>query len=254
MRDVVAGVAKLHCEGVYGGLAMKKLALVLAGLTLIVSAGAGIVVGSGGLTGEDPPTGLADPTSTPDLSSVVSAEAAAKELAAVNAGFESVLKAIEDGDVDALLKQLDWTTAVCGNKGASYCPGVRDGETQPVFDVGPVTFFVTAEGLRPSLELLLKSRSLSLTYAAQGRHETSVYVVGFESPQPLGRGILPVTDSDLDLTGILLTLTASGEHPIVAMDLGLNPQSGALDRAAQMDFGEQRIITAAPTGAAPAEE
>ena len=188
--------------------------------------------------------GLAEPTATPDTSGAVSPQAAAKLLADVSPAFGTVLDTVAAGDVDAFLNLLDWTTAACGTRRDTYCPGVAAGQQQPVINIGADTFLVTAEGLRPSLDLLLKGTPLSLTYVAQATDAPSRYYVGFESATPKGRGLLPVTDSDLELTGVLLTLDANAKYPIVAVNLGVNRLSPAIDQAGQLGFATQRIITA----------
>lgn len=188
--------------------------------------------------------GLAEPTATPDTSSAVSPEEASTQLANVGWGFAAVLDAVAAGDVDAFLKLLEWQTGTCGmDRGYTYCPSVAAGEQRPLFHVGG-DFVVTAEALRPSLDLLLRGTPLALTYVAQLKDTPSRYYAGFESPTPKGRGILPVTDSDLELTGMLITLDANAGQPIVAIDFSVSTSHSAIERAGDFGFETQRIIAA----------
>lgn len=224
-------------------LAMKSIKFI--GVSVAVAVGLGTVLAACGLPGGGAPTGLAESTATPDTGSSVSSQEASGQLANIAPGFDEVLRAVRAGDVESLLKLIDWSSATCGiDRGTTYCPGVADGQDQPVINVGADTFLVTAAGLTPSLELLLKGAPLLLTYASQAKDTPSRYYVGFEAALPRGRGIPPVTDRDLQLTGILLTLDATARHPIVAVNLGVNRESSVLDQAAQLGFETQRIITA----------
>lgn len=236
---------------------MKSFRLIALGIAIAVAVGVGIVVASGSLAGGRP-SGLAEPTATADTGSAVSAEQASQQLSSVSPGFADVLQAVGAGDVDSLLKLINWSSVTCGaGRGSTYCPGVPDGQDQLVTNVGPDTFLVTADGLRPSLELLLKGAPLRLTYAAQAKDAPSRYYVGFELAVPKGKGLPPVTDPDLELTGILLTLDSAAKSPIITVNMGVNRDSPAIAQAAQLGFEVQRVITAEkpaadkPASAAP---
>jgi hypothetical protein len=193
---------------------------------------------------------VAEPTATPDVRQTVDAAAGAKRLVAIDPRFGTVMTAVQTADVDTFLASLTWIDARCGQERGVYCPGVVAGTSVRVLDIGG-DFFTTADGLKPSLRMLFGGEPLRITFISQLKDTPSRYYVGFESATVKGKGVPPVTDPDLSLTGIFLTLDASATQPVVDVDFGVNREFHATDKGLQRDSQTQNIITFEAVSAKP---
>lgn len=161
--------------------------------------------------------GLAGPTSTPDLRHSLQPREAAERLANVQ-GIGPVVVAVRQGDIDAFLGLIDWQSVPCGSPrgSADVCPdGVQQFTELPMVDVGyPVPFWATAETVRPTLELLLRGEPLLPRVALQSRAEPGRFYIAFAGPAK-GGGLLPLASEEDDLTGLMVEIDTSRQHPIV---------------------------------------
>jgi len=193
--------------------------------------------------GQEPPPGLAQPTSTPDTTRAVDPATATARLAAADPRFGSVLKVVEAGDTASLLDLVAWSDHVCGESRVIYCPGQADGTKVKAINVGLDAFLVTPDALKPTLDLILGGTPLQLTFASRLRDRPSIYYVGFEVHAAKGRGLAPVSDPDHNLTGLFLTLDSSAPQPIIGIDAGVTDQLHAKDIGLQRGPENQDIIT-----------
>ena len=122
--------------------------------------------GPGNTEGEDPPwpKGIVVETATPDTRGVVGRAEGEEKLRSANAAFGQVIGAVKSGKVDELLALVNWEERACGEATRTYCPGLPDGAKGLAVKVGSlVTLWVTAEALRPHLELILSGARFVLT-------------------------------------------------------------------------------------------
>jgi hypothetical protein len=129
-----------------------------------------------------------------------------------------VIAAVRRGDVDAFLDLVSWRSMPCGSPRGStdLCPdGVAPFTELSMVDVGyPVPFWATEETVRPTLELLLRGEPLLPRVALQSRGEPGRFYIAFAGP-PKGRGVPPLASPSDDLTGVMVEIDASREHPVV---------------------------------------
>lgn len=188
-----------------------------------------------------PPPGIKAPTPTPDRRGAVPPDEAAARLSR-NPNIGAVVSAVQRGDVDSLLALVDWQPQRCGLRGTDLCPdGVQPYTELPMIDAGfPVPFWVTAETLRPTLNLLLRGEPLTLRVALQSRRDPRQYQVAFAGP-PKGPGVHPLAAPTASLTGLYLVLDASRDRPITWV-YPLSEQWPATSQAFAFGLENQEII------------
>lgn len=193
---------------------------------------------------QDPPwpPGLIVATPTADVRGVLSPDAGAELLARESPVVAGVIAAIERGDAEALLKLVQWQEMACG-PAATYCPGVQDGARTPVVDAGSaVTFFVTADVIRPYLEKVLSGSPPPLTFASRRKDNADRYYVAFESQEGKGFGDLPLLEPDRPLHGFFLELDGTSAAPIVRIDFQLTPDYSSERKARDIGLEDQVLI------------
>jgi hypothetical protein len=130
-----------------------------------------------------------------------------------------IFRAVEQGDVGALLSLIDYEPWKCGGGGDDGCPpGVVPGTEVLKTNTGPDTFYVGAETLRPYFELILKPPALGLDFFARSTSMPSHILLGFDGPVK-GPGFAPLEDASSALSGVLLTIDTTRSSPIVRIDL-----------------------------------
>ncbi len=190
-----------------------------------------------------PPPGLAAPTPTPDTSRAVGPEEAISRLS-TDPNLGRLVSAVQRGDVEALLGLIDWQPTPCGSPQGStdLCPaGVAQFTELPMVDVGDVVpFWVTAETLRPTFELLLAGTPLVPRVATRLKGDPNVYYIAFAGPTK-GSGLLPLADPSSHLTGLFFVVDPSLSEPILRFSTvseGWRPTAYAYD----LGIEDQEII------------
>ena len=217
------------------------LLLVTTGVFVFLAA-----CGPGNTEGEDPPwpKGIVVETATPDTRGVVGRAEGEEKLRSANAAFGQVIGAVKSGKVAELLALVNWEERACGEATRTYCPGLPDGAKGLAVNAGyVVTLWVTAEALRPHLELILSGAPLQLDLAAVLKDEPGEFYVGFDGSEVKGKGLGTITDPDLSLTGLILVMNASSPRPIVRFDLSLNEFRHAADKAVELGLDRFELIT-----------
>lgn len=79
-----------------------------------------------------------------------------------------------------------------------------------------VPFWVTAETLRPTLQLVLPGVPLLPRVVTRSKIDPTLYYIAFAGPSK-GPGLLPVANTDTGLTGLFLVVDASSPRPIVRL-------------------------------------
>ena len=222
----------------------------VGGPTLIIATLVLAFAACGG--GESAPTAKPSPpqTSTPDLRSAVSPEEAEQRLLQVP-GAGDVLRAVAGGNVDALLGLIDWRPMPCDiPHGEGVCPdGIAAGTELPMVNAGSsVTFYVTADTLRPTLSQLLAGEPPALRFASRASQAdegfSDFYFLGLEGG-PKGPGISPIGSADNILTGIFLTVRTGPDPAIDALSF-LSETWSATDQAYAVGFNGHEVLTFNP--------
>lgn len=190
-------------------------------------------------------------TSTPDLRSAVSPEEAEQLLLQVP-GAGDVLRAVAGGDVDALFGLINWQPQRCGGPhgGTDLCPdGSPAGTELPMVNAGAsVTFYVTADTLRPMLSQLLAGAPPGLRFASRASQADDglgdTYYLGLEGG-PKGQTSGPIAGDDNILTGIFLTIRTGVERPIAELSF-LSETWSAIDFANEAGFTRHEVLTFNP--------
>jgi hypothetical protein len=221
------------------------ITVILANIALVVVYGAGMVISRTEAQQPPWPEWAARPTATADTSSTVDAVTGAARLASVDPRLGTVFGAVARGDVAGFLRQINWSQRSCGARDA-YCPGAASGATADVVDAGSgIHFYVTAAGLEPSLRQVLMGEPLKVTFISRSKENPAVYHVGLDAGFVKAKGLLPLTDPGLSVTGLFLTLDTSAPQPIVALDFGVSTQMPAVTLGLE-EGSDQELITVGP--------
>ncbi len=223
----------------------------VGGPALIIAVLVFAFTGCGGSESAPPAKPSPPQTSTPDLRSAMSPEAAELLLLQVP-GAGDVLRAVAGGNVDAFLGLIDWELWPCGSPRGytSLCPeGVAAGTELPMVNVaGSHPFYVTADTLRPMLALMLAGVPPALRFASRAnQHDegfSDFYFLGLEGG-PKGPGISPIGSADNILTGIFLTVRTGPDTAIDALSF-LSETWSATDQAYAVGFNGHEVLTFNP--------
>jgi hypothetical protein len=179
-------------------------------------------------TAGDVPEGVVVSTATPDLSSALALDDAIARLHAEPA-VSLAIDAALSRNPRQLIGLVNFEEMPCNRRDVA-CPAPGDGSIAAV-DVGDsVSFFVPEEELRRTLERVMRGGELEVRYGARSRVDTDRYVVVVEG-EPREAGVLPVTDDDARLTGMVLYVRAGSEDPPIERVTFLQEGSSAIARA-----------------------
>lgn len=163
------------------------------------------------------PAGLAPPTPTPDLRNAVSPSEAVEALRE-SPPLGRLISAFEQGDVQTFLDLVDWQPQRCGLQNTDTCPEDVEPYTElPMVEVGfPIPFWVTADTLKPTLELVMSGEPLAPRIVTRSKSDTGDYHIAFVAG-PKGVGLLPLAAPDQQLTGLFLVVDESSSRPVVRL-------------------------------------
>lgn len=113
---------------------------------------------------------------------------------------------------------MDWQLQPCGLRNTDTCPEDVEPYTElPMVDVGfPVAFWVTADTLRPTLELVMSGEPLVPRVMTRSLSDSRAYHLAFLAGAK-GPGLLPLAAPDQQLMGLFLVVDASSQRPVVRL-------------------------------------
>ena len=125
------------------------------------------------------------------------------------------------------------------------------GTQLPKINAGPVTFYVSADTVRPYVTRLMSADALKLTFVSRSKSRPEQYFIEFDGPAQFA-GFSPLDSADRAILGISLIVDASAPFPVEHFDLSgiptnvapgdTTPTSCLADRASGDATANQQIL------------